>query len=202
VNSWGTLSPKADKAADHDNHRMKIHFPVRLLSLSLALLLSACSPEQNWRDVALEGSGLKVQLPCKPDRTTRSVTLGDVPVDLQVVGCESGSAIVAVMSAALPAAADANAVMLYWQQATLANAKVQPDATMSQQIWHRPGQVPLAASVRIQAPAQRANGEAVSMDAAWGAVAEGERIRLVHAVVYDSKPPTELANTLLQAIQP
>lgn len=181
---------------------MKNKFPVTLLGLSLALLSSACSPEQNWRDLALEGSGIKLQLPCKPDRTTRHVTLAGVPVDLQVVGCESGSAIVAVMSAALPPAVDANDVMLYWQQATLANAKVQPDASMVRQAWHRPGQLPLAASVRIQAPAQRANGEAVSMDAAWGAVAEGERIRLVHAVVYDKKHPAELATTLMEAIKP
>lgn len=181
---------------------MKTNLSVMLLSLSMAVFLSACSPEQNWRDLALEGSGIKIQLPCKPDRTTRNVTLSGVPVDLQVVGCESGSAIVAVMSAALPPAADANAVMLFWQQATLDNAKVQPDAPMVRQVWHRPGQLPLAASVRIQAPAQRANGEAVTMDAAWGAVAEGERIRLVHAVVYDKKPPTELATTLLEAIKP
>jgi hypothetical protein len=197
------LSPKPNAAADQDNHPMRIYSSALVASLFGALTLSACSPAQNWRDVAFEGSALKVQLPCKPDRTNRSVPLGGVPVDLQVVGCESGTAMVAVMSAALPAGSDASAVMAAWQKATLDNARVtQPLAAGQQQAWHRPGQLPLATSLRVQAPGLRANGEPVNMDAVWGAVAEGERVRLVHAVVYDRKIEAELANTLFDGIKP
>lgn len=182
---------------------MHIHPSALAACLVGAVSLSACSPEQNWRDIALEGSSLRFQLPCKPDRTTRSVSLGGVPVDLQVAGCESGSAMVAVMSAALPAGVDASAAMAAWQKATLDNARVpQPLADGQQHTWHRPGQLPLAASVRVQALAQRANGQAVHMDAVWGAVAEGERVRLVHAVVYDLQPSPAMANTLFDGIKP
>ena len=97
---------------------MRTYYPAVMASLTLGLVLSACSPSQNWREVTLEGTSLKAQLPCKPDRTTRSVPLGGVPVDLQVVGCESGSAIVAVMTAPLQAGADANALLAGWQKAT------------------------------------------------------------------------------------
>jgi hypothetical protein len=197
------LSPKPNAAADQDNHPMRIYSSALVASLFGALTLSACSPAQNWRDVAFEGSALKVQLPCKPDRTNRSVPLGGVPVELQVVGCESGTAMVAVMSAALPVGSDASAVMAAWQKATLDNARVtQPLAAGQQQAWHRPGQLPLATSLRVQAPGLRANGEPVNMDAVWGAVAEGERVRLVHAVVYDRKIEAELANTLFDGIKP
>jgi hypothetical protein len=197
------LSPKPNAAADQDNHPMRIYSSALVASLFGALTLSACSPAQNWRDVAFEGSALKVQLPCKPDRTNRSVPLGGVPVDLQVVGCESGTAMVAVMSAALPVGSDASAVMAAWQKATLDNARVtQPLAAGQQQAWHRPGQLPLATSLRVQAPGLRANGEPVNMDAVWGAVAEGERVRLLHAVVYDRKIEAELANTLFDGIKP
>jgi hypothetical protein len=182
---------------------MRIYSSALVASLFGALTLSACSPAQNWRDVAFEGSALKVQLPCKPDRTNRSVPLGGVPVELQVVGCESGTAMVAVMSAALPAGSDASAVMAAWQKATLDNARVtQPLAAGQQQAWHRPGQLHLATSLRVQAPGLRANGEPVNMDAVWGAVAEGERVRLLHAVVYDRKIEAELANTLFDGIKP
>ena len=182
---------------------MRTYYPAVMASLTLGLVLSACSPSQNWREVTLEGTSLKAQLPCKPDRTTRSVPLGGVPVDLQVVGCESGSAIVAVMTAPLQAGADANALLAGWQKATLDNARVtQPLAAGQQQIWQRPGQLPLATAVRVQAPGQRANGEPVNMDAVWGAVAEGERVRLVHAVVYDPKIAADLANTLFDGIKP
>ena len=172
-------------------------------SLFLAMSMSACSPAQNWRDVALEGTALKAQLPCKPDRTTRNVPMGSLAVDLHVVGCESGSAMVAVMTASLPAGADAQAVMSAWQKATLDNARVaQPLASAQQQVWHRPGLLPLAASLRIQAPGQRASGEPVHMDALWAALGEGDRVRLVHAVVYNTQPPAELANTVFDGIKP
>lgn len=182
---------------------MRIHTSALVASLFGALTLSACSPAQNWRDVAFEGSALKAQLPCKPDRTIRSVPLGGVPVDLQVVGCESGTAMVAVMSAVLPVGADASAVMAAWQKATLDNARVpQRLSAGQQQAWQRPGQLPLATSLRVKAPGLRANGEPVNMDAVWGAVADGERVRLVHAVVYDRKIAVELANTLFDGIKP
>lgn len=182
---------------------MRIHFMAVLAPLTLSLALSACSPEQNWREVTLEGSSLKAQLPCKPDRTTRSVPLGGVPVDLQVVGCESGTAIVAVMTALLPPGADAHAVMLGWQKATLDNARVsQPLGAEQQQAWHRPGQLALASSVRIQAQGLRAQGEPVKMEAVWGAVADGERVRLIHAVVYDQKMSPEMTNTLFDGLKP
>lgn len=182
---------------------MRIFSPALTASLVWALTLSACSPAQNWRNITLEGTSLKVQLPCKPDRTTRSVPLGGVPVDLHVVGCESDTAMVAVMSAALPAGTDASAVMAAWQKATLDNARVsQPLVAGQQQTWQRPGQLPLATSVRVRAPGQQANGEPVNMDAVWGALTEGERVRLVHAVVYDRKINPELANTLFESIRP
>jgi hypothetical protein len=172
-------------------------------SLFLALSMLACSPAQNWRDVALEGTALKVQLPCKADRTTRNVPMGGLAVELHVVGCESGSAMVAVMTASLPAGADARVVMSAWQKATLDNARVaQPLASAQQQVWHRPGLLPLATSLRIQAAGQRASGEPVHMDAMWAAVGEGDRVRLVHAVVYNTQPPAELANTLFEGVKP
>jgi len=182
---------------------MRTFFCTSVVSLTMALFLSACSPEQNWREVGLDGTSLKVQLPCKPDRATRSVPLGGVPVDLQVVGCESGDAMVAVMSAPLQAGADANALLAGWQQATLSHAGIkQPLTSGQQQAWHRPGFLPLAASVRLQAQGQQSNGQPVAMAAVWGAVAEGERVRLVHAVVYDHRAVPEWVSALFDGIHP
>ena len=182
---------------------MRIFFWAPVVSLTLALFLSACSPAQNWREVSLEGTTLKAQLPCKPDRTTRSVPLGGVPVDLQVVGCESGDAMVAVMTAPLQVGADANALLAGWQQATLSHAGFKlPLATDQQQVWHRPGFLPLTAAVSVQAQGQRSDGQPLAMSAVWGAVAEGERVRLVHAVVYDRRAAPELATTLFDGIHP
>jgi hypothetical protein len=167
--------------------------------LALAALLAACSPEQNWRQVTFDGSTLKVQLPCKPDRTTREVPLGGTPVLLAVAGCESGGAMLAVMTAALPAGADAQAVLSGWQQATL--AKLQAASPAQSDAWVRPGMLPLAAAQRIQAQGRRADGQPVMAQAVWGAFTEGEHLRVVHAVVYAGKVTPELAQGLFDGLQ-
>ena len=168
--------------------------------LALAAVLAACSPEQNWRQITFEGSTLKVQLPCKPDRTTREVPLGGVPVQLAVAGCESGGAMLAVMTASLAPGADAQAVLAGWQQATLANLQAQ--AVTHTEPWQRPGLLPLGAAQRIQVQGHRAGGQPVAAQAVWGALAEGDHIRVVHAVVYADKIAPELTQGLFDGVQP
>ena len=60
----------------------------------------------------------------------------------------------------------------------------------------------MAATVRVQAQGARANNEAETLAAVWGAVAEGDHVRLVHAVVYDKTISPEMANTLFDGIKP
>ena len=78
----------------------------------------------------------------------------------------------------------------------------QYEALEQLQNWHRPGQLPLASSVRIQAQGLRANGDAVTMAAVWGAVADGDHVRLLPAVVYDRQISPEMANTLFDGLKP
>ena len=170
------------------------------LMLALAALLAACSPDQNWRQIGFEGTTLKVQLPCKPDRTTREVPLGGAPVQLAVAGCESAGAVLAVMTAPLAPGADAQAVLAGWQQATLANLRV-PAATHTE-AWQRPGLLPLGAAQRMQMQGQRADGRLVSAQAVWGVMAEGDHLRVVHAVVYADKISPELTQGLFDGVQP
>ena len=178
--------------------------PMRILpplaaSAALATLL-ACSPEQNWRQLSFEGSTLKAQLPCKPDRTTREVPLGGVPVSLSVAGCEAGGAMLALMSAPLAPGADAQAVLAGWQQATLAH--VPPAEPARSQAWQGHAWLPLAAAQRLQWQGRGADGQPLAAQAVWGAYAEGDHVRVVHAVVYAPKPVPELAQTLFEGLQP
>jgi hypothetical protein len=178
----------------------KIDFVKPLAALILGgLTLTACSPAMDWRSVGFEGSTLKVQLPCKPDRTTRRVTMGAGNVDLQVAGCELGQSMVAVMTAQLPQGADANAILSGWQKITLENVRAQIDA---RQPWAKSAMVALPASEAVQAHGQRPDGRAVHMQAVWGAFAQGEHMHIVHAVVYADKLAQEPAATLFEAIAP
>lgn len=168
--------------------------------LALSLGLAACSPEQNWRQTAFDGTNLKAQLPCKPDRTTREVPLGGSPVLLAVVGCESGDAMLAVMTAALSPATNVQAVLQGWQQATLAHLQLTEPGQMTP--WQRSGFLPLGASQRVEAMGRRADGHAVAAHAVWGAFNEGDHLRVVHAVVYAPKAQPQLAQTLFDGLQP
>ena len=166
----------------------------------LAVLLASCSPDLNWRQTGFDGTNFKVDLPCKPDKATRSVPLGGLPVSLQVAGCESGSAMVAVMTAALPPGADANAVLSGWQQATWAN--MQAAGAEPGQAWTPPGMLPLPAAQRLSAQGQRSDGQPVAAQAVWGAFVERDHVRLVHAVVYDRKVAPVLAEHLFESLKP
>ena len=62
--------------------------------------------------------------------------------------------------------------------------------------------LPLNAAVRMHTKGLKPNGDAVMMEAVWGAIPDGERIRLVHAVVYGMPIPKDLANNLFEAVKP
>ena len=55
----------------------------------LAMLLSACSPALDWRDVPV-ADGLMLQFPCRPDRGERTVVLEGRGVPACMLSCEAG----------------------------------------------------------------------------------------------------------------
>lgn len=171
-----------------------------LVAAATLAFISACSPQQNWRQVTFEGTRLQAQLPCKPDRTQREVPLGGQPLQLAVAGCESGDAMVAVMTATLAPGMDVQNVLQGWQQATLQNLHADP--SVHSEAWSRPGLLTLGAAQRLRAQGQRADGRSVTMQAVWGALTEGDRVRVVHAVVYAPQVPPALAQTLFDGVQP
>ncbi len=87
----------------------------------LVLSLTACNPALNWREVRFDDSPVRVMLPCKPDRAERSVTLGDAPVTLRMMGCEAQGMQFTWSRLDLPLSAQATAatVMRAWQGASL-----------------------------------------------------------------------------------
>lgn len=89
---------------------------------ALALMLAACSPTFNWREVRADDSELLVMLPCKPDRASRGAALlgpGQPELPMTMFGCESGGHLFAVAGVTLPSAGDAPHVLAAWQAAAL-----------------------------------------------------------------------------------
>jgi len=165
-----------------------------------ALLLAACSPTLNWREVPLAPGTSVALLPCKPDHATRSVPLGGVPTELDVAGCEAGGATFAVMVATLPEGRAPDEVLAGWQQATLAN--MQAAAASARTPFRPAGGLPLAHAERLVAQGQGADGKAVAAEAVWTARAvEGGGTELLHAVMYAPRPQPEVADAFFAGLK-
>lgn len=96
-------------------HRPRTFAPA--LAAFAAVLLGACSPTFNWREVTVGDVGLIALLPCKPDRATRSMPLGVETVTVDMAGCEAGGATFAVAHAVAASPSQAEGWMRAWRAA-------------------------------------------------------------------------------------
>ncbi len=58
----------------------------------LLVALAACTPALDWRAAHLEGSGVAMLLPCRPDRHERVVRLAGVDLRMQMHSCHAANA--------------------------------------------------------------------------------------------------------------
>jgi hypothetical protein len=97
------------------------------IALSALLLLSACNPTFNWRELRPEGTPLQALMPCKPETATRPVPLdGGTPVELHMHSCETGGLTFAVAWAELGDAARVPGALSGWRRASLGAVRVDP----------------------------------------------------------------------------
>ena len=163
--------------------------------LAGVIVLMACSPTLNWRDVRPDNTGLRLLLPCKPDKAQRSVPLGGQPTVLAMLGCDAGGATFALAVATVPVASQLAAVQAGWQAATLANMKaIGPGQTTTLKV---PGASLQPPAVLVQASGQRADGQPVYSQAAY--FAQGRQ--LFQAVIYTGKLQPEVAETFFSSLK-
>jgi hypothetical protein len=180
-----SLSRKIKLHARVDNQTMRKIFLKNAAAIFFSVLgLSACQPSLNWRNVQMPETTLSFELPCKPDKTTKPVSMAGQTLELSVVGCEAGDAVWAVMSAKLSADADRTELLKGWRQATLQNMRANQieDAT-----WMPARMTALPGALRLKAIGTTAKGEPVRAHAVWFAHLEGDAVRVVHAVVYQNQ---------------
>jgi hypothetical protein len=177
----------------------RLHRPVSLPAAALALAaLAGCTPTLNWREVRFDQAELVALLPCKPDKGERTVPLAGRQVALRMQGCDVGGATFAVSYTAWPDAAQADHALAQWKAATLANMHA---GEAQEQPFVPPGAVALAHSRRLSATGRRADGEAVTVNAAWFARPRGNGIDLFHAALYARRVDTEAASAFFSGIR-
>ena len=101
-----------------------IHTLLRASTLMIAALaLVACSPTLNWREVRNADAGYLVLLPAKPASHTRTVTLGELKVEMQMTAAEADDMNFAVASALVEDAGQRKNALELMQQAMVKNIR-------------------------------------------------------------------------------
>ena len=167
---------------------------MRFLILACALLLAACNPTLNWREVRAEPTTLSLLLPCKPDRGARTVPFAGRDTELTMLGCDAGGATFAVAHAEIADPARAPEVVAQWRAATLANMRGRVTAEQPLPVAGAGAAVP---PLRATASGQRANGRAVQSQMAY--FAQGRRV--YQAVVYADMLASEATDTFFACLR-
>ncbi len=156
---------------------------------SALLLLFACTPTLNWREVRLEspeGSALKAQLPCKPDAATRQQQLAGIQLNLSMMGCIAGEATFTLSRIPLSDPLTAPKVLAAWQAFALRSLSAQPATVRGIKIagasaWPPTARVTLA-------------GTTTQADIAWFAQQTPAGLTLYQAAMYVKAPAKPVSN--------
>ena len=161
----------------------------KLLNSALILLLCACTPALNWRDVRLEsldGSALKAALPCKPDSATRKQQLGGIQVDLSMMGCVVNDATFTLSRIPVLDPLSAPKLLEAWQAAAVANMKAVATPKILVTVSGA-GTWPPAARVTL-------TGAATQAQMIWFAKQSSSGLTLYQAAVYGNRPQSNVTN--------
>lgn len=167
---------------------------------ALVLALSACSPAFNWREVRVPEGSLSLMLPCKPDRGSRSVPWGGQSVEMAMLGCEAGEALLALSHLPLPTGLTPGQALTQWRQVTLRHLGADP-ASGPTEAFVPSGALGLPESLRQTVSGRQPDGRAVQVQLAWFAHADAGGTRLFQAAFYAPKVPAEPAQTWLDSLK-
>ncbi len=76
--------------------------PLARIVLPLALLLAACSPKYDWRELPAAGDAIRVTYPARPAEEVRDLQVEGMPLRMTMKAAEVDRAMFAVMHADLP----------------------------------------------------------------------------------------------------
>jgi hypothetical protein len=151
------------------------------LAAGAAVLLLACAPALDWRELRLADGALRVLLPCKPASHARRVMLGTDAVRLEMHVCTAGGITWAVAFADMQDPARVGPGLTALRAAAAHNLSATPAQPLPLKIE---GATPNPASERVQFQGRMPDGRTVSEQVAvfargtrvFQAVALGERL--------------------------
>ena len=139
--------------------------------------VAACTPTWDWRSVPLPGTQLVTELPCRPSRFQRHVTVAGVPLDLFMLSCETGGVTYGVATADVADPARVDAVLFALRDSAGAAIRSSVSAAGALDLH---GVTPFNGNTSAHLHGQRPDGETV--DEAIRVFARGTRIFQASAV--------------------
>jgi hypothetical protein len=165
------------KHSEHSAGHRRVTALHSAAGLAVALGLMACSPAFDWRSVAMPGTQLVTELPCRPARFERAVTVAGRPLQLFMLSCEAGGVTYGVATAEVgdPARVDAVLFALHDSAAAAIRSSGFPVGALNLR-----GTTPFNGNSSAHLHGQRPDGETV--DEAIRVFARGTRVFQASAV--------------------
>jgi hypothetical protein len=180
-----------------DNRRMTFSAPsaARVGCAGVAaLLLAACSPALDWREVRPDDSGLTVLMPCRPTPQQRRVPLAGNAVTLALHACSADGQTWGLAIADVEDPARVGAALTELRQSAAANVSAGAAARMPLRVA---GATPQPASERVAFEGRLPDGKPVQAQLA--VFAQGTRVFQVTAL--GERLPAEAADTFFGSIR-
>lgn len=127
------------------------------------VMLVACTPALDWREVRPVDSDALALFPCKPARHARTVQLAGATVEMHLAACRAQEATYAVAYATLPAPAQVTPALDQLRRAAAANIGGIPAATD----WTITGMTPNPLAQKLVMQGRDAEGKAVQEQAVF-----------------------------------
>lgn len=131
----------------------------------LLAALAGCSPAFNWREVRpVDGGGVALMFPCKPDSHARRVRLGDDELRLELHACRAGEITWALAMTEVSGPDRVAAALTELQRSSAANLGAEGPGPATPLIV--PGATPHLGSVRLALRGRLPDGQAVRAEVA------------------------------------
>ena len=160
----------------------------------LAVVLSACSPALDWREMQAEGSGIVATFPCKPDRHVRTVPLDGQPVRMEMLVCNAGGLTFGLSFIDVAEPARVSATLDELQRLAVENLAAASRSGAPLQV---PGMTPNASAMRLRIEGRAPDGVGLSEQA--GFFVKG--LRVYQATVLGRTLPAETADTFFAGLR-
>jgi hypothetical protein len=137
--------------------------PLRWISGGVLLVLAACTPALDWREVRPVDSDAQALFPCKPGRHARTVQLAGAAVEMHLAACKAQDATYAVAYATLPEPAQVTPALDQLRRAAAANIGGTPAASD----WTIAGMTPNPLTQKLVMQGRDPEGKAVQEQAVF-----------------------------------